>query len=905
MSDEEVDELDLPRHSESGLSDIHISDIGEAPGVNVREIQEQAGILNNVLNNYYTEHDSYVQLQRDLSDLGYSDERVDEIALGAQQERTYRIHHTDPNTGRPMPSGLSVNQLQFIAGSGVNIDDHRTTIGTDDRGRRFILDTRTRDLDGNFAKLYLPDPVEFNPLTSEQQERQTFRQELIDSIFIEEDDDTNPQSSFTRSQRTQINDLTTTYLLGNQTEDDTINFRNSIQQISGLSSVNNVELILYNYFEDVEFERQFRNNNNGRPQGLSDQQWDFIRNIDILNYNGEPILFTGEGDDQRPYFRRADGSRISIPSDTEITVYGESLYDNTLENQEVLPRQLSQNNLDNITTYINQYFNDQTIGDDQLLQGLQSVAGFDPTDPYDAQLGNLLEAKVARAVAERDFRELNGGRPSDLSELQYEFLLTHTLEDGERRYTGEIIDRVAGNDRRDGFLEYSPSGLNSMVMIPTDASIEELIDTGRYTSNLPQYRPAVPDLPEHPHQIPPPRPEVEPVPPIPGLDNQIPVIDGPPIVPGQTEPIDPVTQEPIPVPNVDEQVARYERYFNDNQELYQGFRQIYANILPVFTGISGGFFAFSIAKIRQRNTIKTIVSENEILLQQIENKLHGLQNNLDQAREQRRIAIETSAELSENVQEFQETLSEGRQELARRITETGRYAQPELMIALQQGERDLDELYRNVDATMETVEQAQEIVDSIETDLSNEESTRVVINEKLESLINIDYSILQSLTEFGPQVVSGISIGTTLGLVLSGYLFPTYVNIEDPYIKADNIEYRPSEKKIKKENDIKPPKLVNIDKFMPKEVKIESGPIEGKSIRPMTNTFTPYKQGTKPLTYSQIQEYKQTLSGNELNNLRDKFLVFADDGKNVIPLKDNCKNVVKKTDLLIQRKIRR
>jgi len=905
MSDEEVDELDLPRHAESGIGDIHISDISEAPGVNVREIQAQSALLGDVLNNYYSEHDSYVQLQRDLSDLGYSDERVDEIALGAQQERTYRLHHTDPNTGRPMPSGLTINQLQFIAGSGVNIDDQRTTTGTDDRGRQFILDTRTRDLDGNFSRLYLPDPVEFNPLTSEQQERQTFRQDLIDDIFIEEDSDTNPQSSFTRTQRTQINDLTTTYLLGNQTEDDTLNFRNSIQQISGISSVNNIELILYNYFEDVEFERQYRNNNNGRPQGLSDQQWDFIRNIHQLNYNGEPILFTGEGDDQRPYFRRADGSRIALPSDAEIRAYGDTLYDNTLENPEVLPRQLSQNNLDNIQTYINQYYNDYTIGDDQLLQGLQSVANFDPTDPYDAQLGNVLRSRVARAVAERDFRELNNGRPSDLSELQYEFLLTHTLEDGERRYHGETIDRVAGNDRRDGFLEFQPSGLHDMSMIPTDASIEEMIEQGRYTSNLPQYRPDVPVLPEHPHQIPPPRPEVEPVPPIPGLDNQIPVIDGPPIVPGQTEPIDPVTQEPITVPDVDEQVARYERYFNDNQVLYQGFRQIYSNILPVFTGISGGFFAFSIARIRQRNTIKTIVSENEILLEQIENKLTGLQNNLDQAREQRRIAIETSAELSENVQEFQETLSEGRQELARRVRETGEFRQPELMIALEQGQRDLDELYRDVDATMETVEQAQQIVDSIEMDLSNDESTRTVINEKLESLINIDYSILQSLTEFGPQVVSGISIGTTLGLVLSGYLFPTYVNIDDPYIKADNIEYRPSEKKIKKENDIKPPKLVNIDKFMPRDQKIETGPIHGKVVRPMTKIFTPYKQGLKPLTYSQIQEYKQTLSGTELNNLRDKFLVFADDGKNVVPIKDDCKNVVKKSDILIPRKIRR
>ncbi len=568
-----------------------------------------------------------------------------------------------------------------------------------------------------------------------------------------------------------------------------------------------------------------------------------------------------------------------------------------------MPRQLSQNNLDNITTYINQYFNDQTIGDDQLLQGLQSVAGFDPTDPYDAQLGNLLEAKVARAVAERDFRELNGGRPSDLSELQYEFLLTHTLEDGERRYTGEIIDRVAGNDRRDGFLEYQPSGLHEMSMIPTDASIEELIDSGRYTSNLPQYRPAVPDLPEHPHQIPPPRPEVEPVPPIPGLDNQIPVIDGPPIVPGQTEPIDPVTQEPIPVPNVDEQVARYERYFNDNQELYQGFRQVYANILPVFTGISGGFFAFSIAKIRQRNTIKTIVSENEILLESIENKLTGLQNQVDNKQQ----------ELNELTRLEETTNIRGYELLQRLNLERGNLAgledDPDAPLDLGRLVRTTSNQLRLNNIELREIrtelENAQQLTDSLEMDLANEESTRVVINEKLESLINIDYSILQSLTEFGPQVVSGISIGTTLGLVLSGYLFPTYVNIEDPYIKADNIEYRPSEKKIKKENDIKPPKLVNIDKFMPREVKIESGPIEGKSIRPMTNTFTPYKQGTKPLTYSQIQEYKQTLSGNELNNLRDKFLVFADDGKNVIPLKDDCKNVVKKTDVLIQRKIRR
>jgi len=339
------------------------------------------------------------------------------------------------------------------------------------------------------------------------------------------------------------------------------------------------------------------------------------------------------------------------------------------------------------------------------------------------------------------------------------------------------------------------------------------------------------------------------------------------------------------VPDVDEQVERYKRYFNDNQELYQGFRQIYANILPVFTGVAGGFFAFSIAKIRQRNTIKTIVSENEILLDQIENKLTGLNTLLE-------------SEKSNLVE--QETKLRRKERVLASYTTSERVG---TAIGEQARQRGIQKFQKDVNELLEQVEQAQNQVDSLESDLANDETTRTVINEKLDNLINTDYSILQSLTEFAPQVLSGISIGTSLGLVLSGYLYPTYVNIDDPYIKADNIEYSAQDKKIKDEP--KPPKLVNIDKFQPKEVKIETGSVSSKKIRPMTKTFTPYKQGTKPLTYSQIQEYKATLSGIELNNLRDKFLVFADDGKNVVPVKDNCKNVVKKTNQLIQRKIRR
>jgi len=885
---DEVDELNLPSHSESGLEGVHISEFSELSQIDEQIEQNQAGLLNDVLNNYYTEHDSYVQLQRDLSGLGYTDERVDEISRGAQQERTFRIHHSGPD-GLPMPSGLTINQLNFISQAGVHTSDARALISTDDRGRQYILDTRTRDLDGNFARLYLPDPIQFDVLTQTQRQDQTFRQNIIDSIYLREDDDTGEVNTFTRQQRHSINDLTTNYLLGNQTEDDTRTFRQGIQSIEGLSSVDNIDLILFDYFEDVEYEVQYRNNNNGRPQGISQSQWDFMTTYhNSINYNGEPILFSQNTGD-RPYFI-TDAGRIAIPTDAEIRTYSDSLYDNTLENPEVMPRQLTSNELENQTTLINEFFVSPDIPDTSLLAHLQDNAHFDATDPYDAQLGNILQREVASAVTERNFRQLNNGRPSQLTELQYEFLINHTLEDGERRYTGEIIDRIAGTDTRDPYLAYMPSGLREMTMIPTDESIEELISTNRYTSNLPQYQRVedIPPLPEHPYQIPPPRtepPTVDRVD-IPSLTEPIQIPEGPPVVPGQTQPIDPITQEPIEVPDLDEQVARYERYFNDNQELYQGFRQIYSNILPVFTGIAGGFFAFSIARIRQRNTIQSIVSENEILLEQIETKLEGLNTLLESEK--------LSLEMDRSNLQMKERVLKG-YATSKRVGE---------QIGEEARERGVQRFQKEVNDILEQVEQAQNQVDSLEMDLSNDETTRTVINEKLDSLINTDYNILRSLTEFAPQVLSGISIGTTLGLVLSGYLYPTYENIEDPYITADNQDYRPVSKKIKKEHEA-PPKLVNIDKFMPKDVKIETGPIQSKKIRPMTDTFKPFKNGNRPLKYSEIQEYKSTLNKDELNKLKGKYLIFSTDGKNIQPIKDDCKSVVKKTDILIQRKLTR
>ena len=119
----------------------------------------------------------------DLEDLGYTDERARQIRASAQVERDIRFQ-----TGSP--SNLTPNQLDFIqtnriGGRRVMINEH-FQVFTDADGRQYVNDNRVREVDGTPARLFLPAPEQFNPLTLQQQEEQQRRIDEARPDFLED-----------------------------------------------------------------------------------------------------------------------------------------------------------------------------------------------------------------------------------------------------------------------------------------------------------------------------------------------------------------------------------------------------------------------------------------------------------------------------------------------------------------------------------------------------------------------------------------------------------------------------------------------------------------------------------------------------------------------------------------------
>ena len=77
-----------------------------------------------------------------------------------------------------------------------------------------------------------------------------------------------------------------------------------------------------------------------------------------------------------------------------------------------------------------------------------------------------------------------------------------------------------------------------------------------------------------------------------------------------------------------------------------------------------------------------------------------------------------------------------------------------------------------------------------------------------------------------------------------------------------------------------------------------------KIIQPIKRNFIPFKEGNRGanLTYKQIQEYKATLSPQELKNLAGQSLIFGVDDY-VLKKPDKCMSVQNETNNIIKQKI--
>jgi len=857
MSDEEYDVLDLPEHLQSGLSDTNT--ISEITRQTTTQEQEMSGALDNILNTYYGEHSTNQNINNmrtSLQDLGYTEARIDRIVQSAETEHEYRSTHQES-------SNLAPNQLAYLDSSDVRIYD--LVINSDSEGL-FYYDRRVHDVDDHPTKIYLPQAIEFDPLTREQRQEATEREDVLSYIYIEP---TTPEEAtalgryLTQDQRIEISQITMNYLNGGGTEADKLRYTHNIQQIEGLSNVENIQEILYQYFIDVDFEYNYRQNNNGLPQGLSQEQYDYMRQRQqTYRYIGQPILFT---DDGTAYYH-IGGGQMLVPPQEDIERF------NPREPRAGGQRLLTNQQEHDVNSALSQYFIRDDYEEVDFLNHLQDLVHLNDEDAGDMAISTSLNNLVIDATRERDYRQANNGRPSQLSQIQYDFLTRSNmyLEAGGHRYQQEPIQMIDGQL---AFVSQLDS-MNDYVIIPTDEQINAFIEQGRYSlPETPDYGPEVPedletDIPQEDIDL---------------LSQPVENIDSAPIVVGQTQPIDPISGEDIPVLTPPEAVERYEQYFNDNQNLYSGFRNQFRDLLPVFGGVVGGFFAFSVARMRERNTVETILNEERILLDSLENRLLSL-----------------NERLTDNI----ETLQQTNQALTRKELVLQSYStnpRVEQQIGRDAQLRGTMRFQKQVNELLEQVEIAQGQVDSIEMDIANEDTLQSQLNDKINDLINTDYRILQSAMRYSPQILSGISIGTTLGLVLSGYLFPTYESINEPYIQADNVEYT---KKKKKPDKIE--KIENRTKLqVPRSKSISQGSIndlnkiqiKGKKDE---KTFIPLKdQKGGPLTYKQIQEYKSTLSSFELDDLKGKYLIFGDGG-NIKRVDDKCKSVVGETQIFQQ-----
>ena len=104
-------------------------------------------------------------------------------------------------------------------------------------------------------------------------------------------------------------------------------------------------------------------------------------------------------------------------------------------------RDFSLINQQDINMFSTEFLTDRNSEDNTnvLSQNILSTINYDPEDPGDLRLRLKVEDLVNRLNQERIFRSQNNGRPSQLTQLQYDFLLNHALQRDEPRYTGEDI----------------------------------------------------------------------------------------------------------------------------------------------------------------------------------------------------------------------------------------------------------------------------------------------------------------------------------------------------------------------------------------------------------------------------------------------------------------------------------
>ena len=877
----DTNDFDLPQSSQSGNVDIgHLSQ--NVQSEETRVLQESAGRLNNILSDFYSGNTDDNQLYNQLVEAGYTEDRSDHLLTSAQVERTYR------NTHNGETSSLTPNQLQYLYNQGLSgLDLTNIQLVNVASGTTALLDFRSTDPEGNPTRLYLPPPQQFDPVTRETRSELQLDETYLSYITLQDPQEDNIHLYEDKLDQPTINavsQILTQYFAqtGQEGNDQRrAEMYTRIQSLQGIQNQKNIRAKLVDLFRSVAEEQQYRVMNDGRPRGLTDEQWEALSTGgQSIGFYGQPILMT----DTNPPIRY-------IVSGTQIIEIDDNIQDTITRQRDFTIADLSQINLATLS-----FLEDPTSTSEDLRENIVNIVRLNPDIDSDLSLGFKIDDIVDETVRERQFRSQNNGRPSGITQLQYDFMLNHVLAMNEPRYTGERLTTTTLSDGTSayGFNSWD-SNIPDFMIIPSDTIIQQMIQGGTYV--LPEQ--AEPTIDPEPSADPifrlPPDTKIQPSITGAGIPHDRlpvpPLVPPPPVVAGQTQPIDPISGIPIVVPTPAEQVERFEQYFNDNQESFMSFRTAFRTILPIMTATAIGSFSYMLAKIRDKNTIRTFVEEQRTLLETLQNRLDDnfrSVENIERLLPNLKGRLEFAQTNIPQIISQLEPDSPFRQGLASQDPQIIRAT----LIELQKSINSITREYQAINIIIQQL--------TIETDRlsADSEASRVYsqeIDEQLRTIINTDYTLLEDVARYFPQILSGVTIGFTLGTVLSGYLFPTYMNINEPYITADNTEYTPP--KQKKDKEVKQPEQIKDNDFIFASSVLEMKEPLSKSSRivtPINEQFIPYKSNRgRTLSYKEIQELKSTLNNNELEKLKMKYLIFGDGGKvEMVETKDHCLNVV-------------
>lgn len=875
-NDNQIDEVGIVRSPQEQSGNYDVGHIQQ------REQQlraDQGGHLADLQVNYFSGQMSYQDVVSSLQDEGYSDNQVQTLANSFHAENVYR------NTHDGIPSNLAPNQIQYLYdqfGDNINQVHIIPSPIAGSPSTRFQASIREEGASGQ-VELPLPVPIPIEVLTQQQQteiEQLEQIKVILDQHFANPRVEIQPRPLNDFDKR-QIDEALGHYYRG---ETDILGLTTDLSSLVDVDTLNNPQLLITDIIRDATLERDYRNNNDGRPSNISPNLYRYIQNNPLMTAYDQRRGYAGT--------TRYTGEQIYVVPGTNtfyiLTPMGRAILPvldeegNPTPDQDILPTTIERQLPQQLRAVGGQVADIGTDTQNGLRprgnQGLTIQQQNDLADDTALLINGDLNFQAYLAILDANY---------NLSQYQYTALVQYVSQNPHLESTNEELEQVNFYSDKplfvvpivetgqrsimteNQYITYLASrGSNqeevNNIINPTKIRFDrahEVLVYQRFGGQLvnPNRQGGVGNLLGDLNAG-----SVRPQDVIDAYNNAPPVavrtdpITGNPIIPQQQE-LEPPQPTITPSTTYDEgpqatglgiphdtsrfqpsleeniEIRGYQNYYENNQSLYVGFRETFKDILPSVTGMIGAGVSFSFFRARDRGYLGQVLRQNrillDILLARLEQQATQLANvittreqqreRLEQAREVRRGTIQAFGDQAIPIQQRQDPMGVGQ---LRNILPQELLGQIDEQNVEQLDDVFQDEIDRinNLEAEINLIEND---IDTLENNIVDAQVERVRINEDFAEILNRDYSLLDEIQQNLPQILSGLQIGVALGQVLSGYIFPTY--FEDETISEEaravtRIEKKPNEAEHKRAKTKISTQELSENK---KEPLLETGPI--------------------------------------------------------------------------------